>query len=46
MADCLNKGYIIDGLLKNYAQMEAVFVNDGKISEEIFPNSVFSIEAA
>jgi adenylate kinase family enzyme len=27
MADCLNKGYIIHGLLKTYAQIEAVFLN-------------------
>jgi len=31
MADCLNKGYIIDGLLKTYAQCEAIFLNEGKI---------------
>jgi adenylate kinase family enzyme len=27
MSDCLNKGYILDGILKTYAQIEAVFLN-------------------
>lgn len=28
MADCLNKGYILDGVLKTHAQLEAVFLNE------------------
>ncbi len=28
MADCLNKGYIIDGVLKTHAQCSLVFNND------------------
>lgn len=27
MADCLNKGYIIDSVVKSYSQLEAVFLN-------------------
>jgi adenylate kinase family enzyme len=27
MADCLNKGYIIDSVLKTHQQLEAVFLN-------------------
>lgn len=27
MADCLNKGYIIDSVIKSYSQLEAVFLN-------------------
>ena len=27
MPDCLNKGYIIDGVIKTYAQFEALFLN-------------------
>jgi adenylate kinase family enzyme len=28
MTDCLNKGYILDGVLKTHAQLEAVFLNE------------------
>jgi hypothetical protein len=46
MADCLNKGYIIDSVLKTHSQLENVFQNEkGEIFEAIAPNSVFSIEA-
>lgn len=44
LADCLNKGYIIDSVLKNTQQFEAVFLNEkGEVIEAIFPNSVFSV---
>jgi hypothetical protein len=46
MADCLNKGYIIDGVLKTQGQLQAVFQDEnGELIESILPNSVFSIEA-
>lgn len=46
MADCLNKGYIIDGVLKNYSQLESVFSDEhGVIKSQILPNAVFNIEA-
>jgi hypothetical protein len=45
MADCLNKGYIIDGVLKSYAQFEAVFQDEGKVNENTLPNAVFCLEA-
>ncbi len=47
MADCLNKGYIIDSVLKSYSHFEAVFLNEkGEISEATLPNSVFNVEGA
>jgi hypothetical protein len=46
MADCLNKGYIIDGVLKTQGKLQAVFQDEnGELIESILPNSVFSIEA-
>jgi hypothetical protein len=47
MTDCLNKGYIIDGVLKSYAQCETVFTDDqGELNTTLLPNSVFNIEAS
>ena len=47
MADCLNKGYIIDGILKTCALSEAVFQDEnGDIVEATMPNSIFSIDAS
>lgn len=47
MADCLNKGYIIDSVLKTAQQLEAVFQGEnGQVVEATLPNSVFSVEAA
>jgi hypothetical protein len=47
MADCLNKGYIIDSVLKNTQQLEAVFLGDnGEVVESTLPNSIFSVEGA
>lgn len=44
MADCLNKGYIIDSVLKTTQQLEAVFLNEkGEVIEATLPNSVFSL---
>lgn len=46
MADCLNKGYIIDSVLKTHLQLETVFLNEkGELIDAIAPNSVFSLEA-
>ena len=46
MADCLNKGYIIDGVLKTHDLCEAVFLDEqGQPLPAILPTSVFSIEA-
>jgi hypothetical protein len=47
MADCLNKGYIIDSVLKTTQQLETVFQGEkGELIEATLPNSVFSVEAA
>lgn len=46
MADCLNKGYIIDSVLKTHLQLETVFLNEkGELIDAIAPNSVFNLEA-
>lgn len=44
-SDCLNKGYILDSVLKTHKIAEEVFINEGVLDEKIFPNSVFAIKA-
>lgn len=47
MADCLNKGYIIDSVIKTHSQLEAIFLDEkGQLNEAVLPNSVFAVEGS
>ena len=46
-SDCLNKGYILDSVIKTFKVAEGVFLNDeGTLDERIFPNTVFAVRAS
>lgn len=45
-SDCLNKGYILDSVIKTYKVAEGVFsTEEGLLNDKILPNSVFVIKA-
>ena len=45
-SDCLNKGYILDNVIKTYKLAEGIFVGEnGVVDEKILPNTVFAVKA-
>lgn len=44
-SDCLNKGYILDSVIKTYKVAQDVFINQqGVLNELILPNTVFYLK--
>lgn len=45
-SDCLNKGYILDSVIKTHKMAEGVFLTEeGALTDKIFPNTVFAMKA-